>query len=364
MFSAGCSGLSMAEAAERDVPAATPMEAHAGAPPGRRGGRDLRPDRVQQGNAVAEAVADRLGTDVVSADAMRVYRGLEILTNQPERPTRLVGICSPLRRDEHPGLRRARARRARPSRRRAWDRRGLRRDRPLPPCRSHRRPRRPPRPWRGRIEARIAREVDDDRIAAHQRLAGLDPPRPRSSTERPPKRLVRALSSSRRPARHSSPVAAGSGGTARGTRRWSRASTFPCACSSGASASRRRRCSPRRRRRGAGGARGSSRVPPKTLSGLAEIAELGPDALEPLVVRTRRYAAYQRKWMRRIPDLVRFDGDRSPGRGGGGDRRPCPVGDTRRGRDCPGSLSARCASRSGTPSGTRTCSSSSRTRAW
>ena len=34
-------------------------------------------------SAVAEAVADRLGTEVVSADAMQVYRGLPILTNQP-----------------------------------------------------------------------------------------------------------------------------------------------------------------------------------------------------------------------------------------------------------------------------------------
>ena len=50
----------------------------------------------------------------------------------------------------------------------------------------------------------------------------------------------------------------------------------------------------------------------KTL-GLAEIAELGPDALEPIVARTRRYAAYQRKWMRRIPDLVLLDGTRAPG---------------------------------------------------
>jgi tRNA A37 N6-isopentenylltransferase MiaA len=54
-----------------------------------------------------------------------------------------------------------------------------------------------------------------------------------------------------------------------------------------------------------------SRTAAKTL-GLAEIVELGPDALEPLVVRTRRYAAYQRKWMRRIPDLVRVEGDRPP----------------------------------------------------
>src|SRR5262245_59185131 len=44
--------------------------------------------------AVAEAVADMLGTEVVSADAMQVYRGLPILTNQPSRPTRLVAIRS------------------------------------------------------------------------------------------------------------------------------------------------------------------------------------------------------------------------------------------------------------------------------
>ena len=42
--------------------------------------------------AVAERVADALGGEVVSADSMQVYRGLPILTNQPERPTRLVGI--------------------------------------------------------------------------------------------------------------------------------------------------------------------------------------------------------------------------------------------------------------------------------
>lgn len=41
---------------------------------------------------LADALADRLGTGVVSADAMQVYRGLPILTNQPARPTRLVAI--------------------------------------------------------------------------------------------------------------------------------------------------------------------------------------------------------------------------------------------------------------------------------
>ena len=42
--------------------------------------------------AVAEAVAARLEGEVVSADSMQAYRGLPILTAQPERPTRLVGI--------------------------------------------------------------------------------------------------------------------------------------------------------------------------------------------------------------------------------------------------------------------------------
>ena len=45
--------------------------------------------------------------------------------------------------------------------------------------------------------------------------------------------------------------------------------------------------------------------------GLRDVAELPHDeAFERLVVRTRRYAAYQRKWMRRIPGLVSVNADR------------------------------------------------------
>lgn len=48
--------------------------------------------------------------------------------------------------------------------------------------------------------------------------------------------------------------------------------------------------------------------------GLDEIAALPTEqALEALIVRTRRYAAYQRKWMRRIPGLVMVAADRPPG---------------------------------------------------
>ena len=45
--------------------------------------------------------------------------------------------------------------------------------------------------------------------------------------------------------------------------------------------------------------------------GLREIAALPrAEALERVVVRTRQYAAYQRKWMRRIPGLVTVDASR------------------------------------------------------
>jgi len=42
--------------------------------------------------AVAEALADAIPAAVVSADSMQVYDGLPILTNQPQRPTALVAI--------------------------------------------------------------------------------------------------------------------------------------------------------------------------------------------------------------------------------------------------------------------------------
>jgi tRNA dimethylallyltransferase len=45
--------------------------------------------------------------------------------------------------------------------------------------------------------------------------------------------------------------------------------------------------------------------------GLRDVAELEREqALEAVIVRTRRYAAYQRKWMRRIPGLVSVNADR------------------------------------------------------
>ncbi len=57
-------------------------------------------------------------------------------------------------------------------------------------------------------------------------------------------------------------------------------------------------------------ARPISRTAEKAL-GLRELAELPAEqALDRIVARTRQYAAYQRKWMRRIPGIVMIDADR------------------------------------------------------
>jgi tRNA dimethylallyltransferase len=51
----------------------------------------------------------------------------------------------------------------------------------------------------------------------------------------------------------------------------------------------------------------------RTIHGLADVAELPrEEAIAALTTRTRRYAAYQRKWMRRIEGLVPVDGNRPP----------------------------------------------------
>ncbi|MDQ3993083.1 MAG: hypothetical protein M3229_05440, partial [Actinomycetota bacterium] len=50
------------------------------------------------------------------------------------------------------------------------------------------------------------------------------------------------------------------------------------------------------------------------IHGLRDFAELPlEEALDALIARTRRFAAYQRKWMRRIPGLVTVEANRRPG---------------------------------------------------
>jgi tRNA dimethylallyltransferase len=51
----------------------------------------------------------------------------------------------------------------------------------------------------------------------------------------------------------------------------------------------------------------------RKIMGLQEIASLPRDqAMEAFALRNRQYAAYQRKWMRRLPGVIRVNADRSP----------------------------------------------------
>ncbi len=59
---------------------------------------------------------------------------------------------------------------------------------------------------------------------------------------------------------------------------------------------------------------GSISATARKTMGIDEIATLPPDeARDVLAARTRRYASYQRKWMRRVPGIVIVDADRPVG---------------------------------------------------
>ncbi len=261
--------------------------------------------------AVAEAVADLLGTEVVSADAIQVYRGLPILTNQSARPTRLVAICD-LDEEMTVGAFAALAHReidalvvergaAVVSGGTGLYLRAALADLDVPPAVAP------------GLRDRIAHEVDTDRAAAHRRLAALDPAAAQAVHPNDRKRLIRALELAE----------AGTSLVAGRDRLWDGATRRPTLVVGldippGVLEERIRERTESMFAQGvidevfAALAGPVSRTAEKAL-GLAEIVELGDRALEPMVVRTRRYAAYQRKWMRRIPGLVSVDGARPPG---------------------------------------------------
>ena len=262
-------------------------------------------------SAVAEAVAGRLGTEVVSADAMQVYRGLPILTNQPSAPTRLVGIRAldeemsvgafgELAHGEIDALVDDRGAAVVCGGTGLYLRAALA-ELDIPPS------------VHPETRARVAREVDHDRHAAHLRLGHLDPAAAAAVHPHDRKRLVRALELAEE----------GASLVANQDRLWAGATRRPTVIvglevAPDVLEGRIRKRTETMFERGvvdevrAALSGPVSRTAEKTL-GLTEIAELGPDALEPIVARTRRYAAYQRKWMRRIPDLVLLDGTRAPG---------------------------------------------------
>jgi tRNA dimethylallyltransferase len=254
-------------------------------------------------SAVAEAVAGKRGTEVVSADAMQVYEGLPILTNQPDRPTRLVGVW-PL---SHEGSVAEFARLAQA----AIDElvaangsavvaggTGLYLRAALAELRL------PPRATR-ELRVRWEAAYDSDPEAVYGELSRRDPAAATLIHPNDRRRVVRALEL----------VDAGSSLAPPTDRLWSGETRRPTLVV-GLDVPRdvlSRRIEARADemfRRGvvdevhAALRQPVSRTAEKAL-GLREIADLPPaDAHAEIVRRTLRYAAYQRKWMRRIPGIV------------------------------------------------------------
>lgn len=261
--------------------------------------------------AVAEAVADRLGTEVVSADAMQVYDGLPLLTNQPLRPTQLVAIWTLAHNGsvgEYQSLAHAAIDDLRATRGSAvvaggtglYFRAALA-DLALPPA---------PEPA---VRARWEGEYDSDRDRTYARLTASDPSAAAAVHANDRRRVVRALELAEVGA-SLAPVS---------DRLWSTLTRHPTVIVG-------LEVPPDELERrivervgamfdagvsdevAAAVAQPLSRTAAKAL-GLHEIASLrAVDARERVIVRTRQYAAYQRKWMRRIPGLVGVDARRPP----------------------------------------------------
>jgi len=262
---------------------------------------------------VAAAVAERLPAELVSADALQVYRGLPILTNQASEPTRLVGIW-PLDHEasvgEYAPLAHAAIDEILASGRTpvVIGGTGLYLRAALAELAL------PPRPGAG-ARARWERFHDEaGPAAAHARLAELDPAAAAAVHPNDRRRVVRALELAE----------VGSSLVPDDDRLWARETRHPTLIVGldVAKDALERRIEARSRAMFDAGVqkevraalRGEISHTARRALGLEAIASLPREqALAELVVRTRRYAAYQRKWMRRVPGIVMVDADRPPG---------------------------------------------------
>jgi tRNA dimethylallyltransferase len=260
--------------------------------------------------AVAEAIEDRIPAEIVSTDAMQVYRGLPILTNQSERPAHLVAIW-PLRQEAsvaefqrlaHDAIDSVLARGNTPvlvGGTGLYLRAALS-NLELPPP--------PESGLRERFERLYDRLGSEE---AHGLLAGQDPEAAASVHPNDRRRVVRALE-----------LAAAGSSLGRGEL-WTTATRHPTVIF-GLDVPRDelwRRIEERTRTMFERGVEEEVRRALETpvsrtaryMHGLRDIADLPrEEAAEAIVLRTRRYAAYQRRWMRRIPGLVTVRADRPP----------------------------------------------------
>ena len=259
---------------------------------------------------VAEAVADRLHGELVSADAMQVYRGLPILTNQPARETRLVGVW-PLDHEasvaEYQELAHAAIDEALAARRTpvvvggtGLYLRAALADLAFPP---------PPDPGAREHFERLYDRLGPER--SYELLAERDPAAAARVHANDRRRVVRALELRE----------AGDSLAPDRDHLWADELRHPTVIF-GLDVPRdvlTARIAERTRTMLERGAEeealralaGPISATARHIMGLRELGGLPrEEALEALEQRTRRYAAYQRKWMRRIPGLVSLDGTR------------------------------------------------------
>jgi tRNA dimethylallyltransferase len=262
--------------------------------------------------AVAEAVAGRIPAELVSADAMQVYRGLPILTNQSGHPARLVGFVGldetfsvaeyqPL---AHAAVDEILAAGRTPV---VVGGTGLYLRAALADLEL------PPPPAAGARERFEALYDELGAKGAHTLLAERDAAAAAVVHANDRKRVVRALELAE----------AGSSLLPVANRLWGAETRHPTLIVGldvppNVLAERIERRTREMFERGVEEeVREALRSPVSqtalTIHGLGDVSGLPREqAIEALLQRTRRYAAYQRKWMRRIPGLVLVKGDRPP----------------------------------------------------
>ena len=261
---------------------------------------------------IAAVVAELIPAEVVSADAMQVYDGLPILTNRSPHPERLVGIW-PLSHvasvGEYAPLAQGAADEILAAGRTPlvvggtglYFRAALA-ELDLPPA-----------PAPGARE-RWERLYDEGgAAAAHARLSELDAAAAERVHPNDRRRIVRALEL----------VEAGSSLVPRLQTLFGGAWRHPTLLVGldVPKAELDRRIAQRTRRMFDSGVEDEVRnalstelsTTARKIIGLDEVARLPrEEAIEALIVRTRRYAAYQRKWLRRLEGLVMVAADRPP----------------------------------------------------
>ena len=262
--------------------------------------------------AVAEALAAAIPAEVVSADSMQVYDGLPILTNQPERPTALVAIwpldhegsVAEYQRLAHEAIDGALARGSTPvvvGGTGLYLRAALA-ELDLPPA--------PPPGARERWERVYDRLGPEQAYAA---LAERDPQAAQAIHANDRRRVVRALELHE---------AGGSLAPPR-DRLWSEETRHPTLIV-GLDVPKPVLDERIRARTAAmfeagveeeveRARRGPISKTARKIIGLREIAELPrADAIDAIALATRQYAAYQRKWMRRIPHIHAVSAQSTP----------------------------------------------------